>query len=122
MKNWILLTSLSITFLSIANEKLGPGDIALAYQESINNGNIEKALDYWLPEKAKQFEKDNGLILSQLLGDINIIKDTVFSSCNKSSCTVSAQFRNNENELRKVVYTFVGGDKLKLSNIKTQGL
>lgn len=122
MKKWILLTTLTFTFSNTVSAKQAPEEIAMAYQEQLNIGNIELALDYWLPEKAVQFKKDNGFVLSQLLGDIEIIKETVNSSCNKSSCKVSAEFRNNDNELQQIIYTFESVDNLKLSSVQTHGL
>ncbi|MFC3120718.1 hypothetical protein [Agaribacter flavus] len=121
MKNRTLLTYLILTFSSIASASKTPETLAMVYQEQLNNGNIEQALAYWLPRKAAQFKKDNGLVLSQLFGDIEIIKNTINGSCNNSSCKVFAQFKNNDNELQQVIYTFEGVNNLKLSNVQTHG-
>lgn len=122
MKNWILFTSLAIVFSSLARANESPREIAMAYQELLNAGNIELAMDYWLPQNAAQFKKDNGVVLTQLFGNIDVIKDTVYSNCNISSCKVVAKFRNQDNELRQVVYSFESENNLKLINVQTRGL
>lgn len=122
MKHWILLTSLVFTLSSAANASQTPSELAMAYQEQLNAGNTEQALNYWQPQKAAQFKKDNGNLLLQLFGSIEIIKESISSSCDGSSCTVSAQFKNNDNDLQQIIYTFSGVDNLKLSKVHTQGL
>lgn len=117
----VLLFGISLASASCFANSNSAAALAIQFQDAVNAGKYEQALNYWEEEKRKQMAQHNSQLVPQLFSHIKLQKDSIKSQCNKSTCTVSASYQDDSGEQKDIIYTFVGKDSLKLSNVRANG-
>tara|TARA_Y100001934_G_scaffold216251_1_gene256455 strand:+ start:237 stop:605 length:369 start_codon:yes stop_codon:yes gene_type:complete len=121
MKKEILISCLSLLSANSYAAKDDAAELAIKFQQTVNQGNYVDAIRYWKPSKRDELSVNGGQLIGTLFSGVSLQKDTIDTHCGIENCMVSAQYKDDAGKTRKITYTFVMNSSLFLSNIKTTG-